>query len=94
MITYVFQILACKIQWFTVAALLINYPVSLALPSFIPHGRGLSLQDDEYEIIPGEEYPEDLDWEPSYEQELGRLKVYFSYLRVRNTFKFRINFLR
>ena len=75
----------------TVAALLVVLPLGVALPTFIGQqgqvvwtGRSYQ-EDDEYEVIPGEEYPDDLNWENSYEQELGLLQVYFAYLKVSDT---------
>jgi len=61
---------------------LLNMPISLALPTLVDTS-GRSLQDTEAsERALGKEFPEDLYWEPSYEEELSRLQVYFSYLQV------------
>ncbi|XP_018013928.1 uncharacterized protein LOC108670949 [Hyalella azteca] len=61
---------------------LLNMPISLALPTLVDTTpRSLDEYDSE-ERLPGFEYPEDLYFEPSYEQELGRLQVYFTYLKV------------
>lgn len=61
---------------------LLNMPLSLTLPTLVDV-NSRSLKDvDEDVRLPGQEYPDGLFWEPSYEQELGTLQVYFSYLKV------------
>ena len=57
-------------------------PISLALPTLVDTSAR-SLQNYEEQLrVAGLEYPDDLMWEPAYEEELGRLQVYFSYLKV------------
>ncbi|ROT76183.1 hypothetical protein C7M84_005251 [Penaeus vannamei] len=56
---------------------LLNMPVSLALPTLASvNGRSLQF------LTPaeGEEIPDDLLWEPAYEEQLGRLSAYFTHL--------------
>ena len=78
------QILLFTTFLLTVAALLPRIPISIALPTFLGvTGRSLQ-EDEEEEILAGEEYPDDLFWDPSYGPELGRLQVYFSLLKVSN----------
>jgi len=62
---------------------LLNMPISLALPTLVDTSGARSLQDNEAsDRALGKEFPEDLYWEPSYEEELSRLQVYFRYLQV------------
>ncbi|XP_018013923.1 uncharacterized protein LOC108670944 [Hyalella azteca] len=61
---------------------LLKTPISFAFPALIdPTPRSLGDHETE-DRLPGYEYPEDLFLEPAYEQELGRLQVYFNYLKV------------
>ncbi|CAL4152699.1 unnamed protein product [Meganyctiphanes norvegica] len=56
---------------------LLNMPISLALPT-LAQGRSLDLQNLDGEV----EHPEDLDWDPAYTDQLGRLNVYFAHLEL------------
>ncbi|XP_047479807.1 uncharacterized protein LOC125032598 [Penaeus chinensis] len=58
---------------------LLNMPISLALPTLASvNGRSLQF------LMPaeGEEIPDDLLWEPAYEEQLGRLSAYFAHLEL------------
>ncbi|ROT81564.1 hypothetical protein C7M84_025280, partial [Penaeus vannamei] len=58
---------------------LLNMPISLALPTLASvNGRSLQF------LTPaeGEEIPDDLLWEPAYEEQLGRLSAYFTHLEL------------
>ncbi|XP_045604992.1 uncharacterized protein [Procambarus clarkii] len=58
---------------------LINLPVSLAIPTLAPvNGRSFDLSN----TIQSEVFPEDLAWEPAYEQALSRLTTYFAHLEL------------
>ncbi|XP_045605545.1 uncharacterized protein [Procambarus clarkii] len=57
---------------------LVNMPISLALPTLAPVNSGRSFNPNG--LYEGEELPEDLMWEPAYEQSLSRLFAYFSHL--------------
>ena len=66
----------------SIAGFLANLAISLGLPTLVTTDpRSFQEYEDNLQI-PGEEYPDSLYWEPSYEQELGRLQVYFFYLKV------------
>ncbi|XP_018013931.1 uncharacterized protein LOC108670952 [Hyalella azteca] len=60
---------------------LLNVAIAVALPNFIDT-TPRSLDYDTEERMPGFEYPEDLSFEPAYEQELGRLLGFFAYLKL------------
>ncbi|KAF2359794.1 hypothetical protein FHG87_009454 [Trinorchestia longiramus] len=61
---------------------LLNMPISLALPTLVDTTPRAFGHYEATERLPGYEYPEDLYVEPAYEQEVGRLQVYFSYLKI------------
>lgn len=60
---------------------ILNMPISLALPTFAAiNGRAFSYQSAS--PYGEEEYPEELLWEPAYEQPLERLSTYFAHLQL------------
>lgn len=61
---------------------ILNMPISMALPTLVDTSGRSFVEGSGHLRRPEEEYPDDLEWEPSYEQELGTLQVYFSYLKV------------
>ncbi|KAK7028087.1 hypothetical protein SK128_018212 [Halocaridina rubra] len=60
---------------------ILNMPVSLALPTLAPvAGRSFGFQSSN--LYEDQESPDDLYWEPAYEQQLNRLAVYFAHLEL------------
>lgn len=58
---------------------ILNMPISLALPTIANKGRSLDLMN---KFDKESEFPEDFYIDPNYEEELGRLQVYFSHLEI------------
>ena len=59
-------------------------PLQVGLPSIVNVNSRSYHEYDELVKSPGDEYAEDLYWEPSYEEELERLQIFFLYLEVRH----------